>query len=45
MSQAVTLILSLLLSVIGMAIVQDALNKAIDAGMPMRQPLPQARIA
>jgi hypothetical protein len=43
MSQPMTFVLSLLLSVIGMAIIQDALNQAIDRGLPAR--LPQARLA
>jgi hypothetical protein len=43
MSQPVTFLLSVLLSLIGMAIIQDALNQAIDRGLPGR--LPQARIA
>lgn len=46
MSQAVTLLLSLLLGLIGMAIIQDSFNKAIDQGLPNRMPeLPMARIA
>jgi len=41
----VAFLLSLLLNLIGIAVIQDALNKAIDEGLPNRQPLPQARIA
>jgi len=44
LSQAVALILSLLLNVIGVAIIQDALNKAIESRAQML-PLPRARIA
>ena len=43
MSQAVGFLLSLLLNLIGMAIIQDSLNQAIARGLPVR--LPQARIA
>jgi hypothetical protein len=43
MSQAVAFLLSLLLGLIGMAIVQDSLNQAISRGLPAQ--LPQARIA
>jgi hypothetical protein len=43
MSQAVSFLLSILLGVIGSAIIQDALNKVIDARLPAQ--LPQARIA
>lgn len=42
-SQAVVFILVFLLSIIGMAIVQASLNKAIDEGMPGQ--MPQARVA
>ncbi|HWU91000.1 MAG TPA: DUF4234 domain-containing protein [Kofleriaceae bacterium] len=42
-AQAVTFILVFLLGLIGMAIVQSALNKAIDEGAPGQ--LPQARVA
>ena len=45
MSQAVTLLLSLLLPGIGMAIIQDAFNKASDSGLAQQPNLPQARIA
>jgi Domain of unknown function (DUF4234) len=43
LSQAVSFLLSILLGVIGSAIIQDSLNKVIDARMPAQ--LPQARIA
>ncbi|MEO7732394.1 MAG: DUF4234 domain-containing protein [Kofleriaceae bacterium] len=43
MSQPVAFLLSWLLTLIGMAIVQDSLNQAIARGLPQR--LPQARIA
>jgi len=46
LSQVVAFLVSWLLSIIGMAIVQDSLNTAIDAGLPSKLPsLPQARIA
>lgn len=46
MSGPVAFLLMLLLSIIGIAIIQDAFNKAIDQGLPTRMPsLPQARIA
>ena len=44
LSQAVSFLLSILLGVIGSAIVQDSFNKAIDARM-MQGQLPHARIA
>ena len=40
--QGVALLLHVMLGVIGMAIIQDALNKAIDRSLPAQ--LPQARI-
>jgi hypothetical protein len=43
LSQAVSFLLSILLGVIGSAIIQDSLNKVIDARMSGQ--LPQARIA
>ena len=42
-SQAVTFILMLLLGIIGMAVVQSWLNRAIDEGVPGA--MPQARVA
>jgi hypothetical protein len=42
-SQAIAFILVFVLGLIGMAIVQVALNKAIDEGMPGQ--MPQARVA
>jgi hypothetical protein len=42
-SQVIAFILVFALGIIGMAIVQDALNKAIDQGLPSQ--LPQARVA
>ncbi len=41
-SQAVTFILMFLLGIIGMAIIQSALNKAVDEGAGQ---MPQARVA
>jgi hypothetical protein len=43
MSQAIAFILVFLLSLIGMAIIQAELNKAVDQGMPGH--MPQARVA
>lgn len=43
LSQPVAFLLSWLLSVIGMAIIQDSLNQAIARGLPVQ--LPQARLA
>ena len=42
-SQAVAFILIFLLSIVGMAVVQTALNKAVDEGLPGQ--MPQARVA
>jgi len=42
-SQGVAFIMILLLSIIGMAVVQSSLNTAIDQGLPGQ--LPQARVA
>jgi hypothetical protein len=43
MTQVIAFILMLLLSIIGMAIIQSALNKAVDEGLPGA--MPQARVA
>jgi hypothetical protein len=42
-SQAVAFILIFLLSIVGMAVVQASLNKAVDEGLPGQ--MPQARVA
>lgn len=42
-SQAITFVLIFILGIIGMAIVQSWLNKAVDEGMPGQ--VPQARVA
>lgn len=43
MGQPVAFLFAILLPLIGMAIMQDSLNKAIDAGLPAQ--LPAARVA